>query len=203
MRGRPPVRSTAVSTHQAPLPLCFPNYAQLLIIDAQERLAAVMRKDDLAVTVANINRLIDAARALHIPVIATEQYPQGLGPIVESVRRSMPDDVVPTEKTAFSCCTAFGFERNLMREPKRKQVVLVGMEAHICILQTASGLQRWGFQVFVAADAVCSRHSSNRDNALERMRHCGIHVTNTESVAFEWLGDSSHEKFREVSKLFK
>ncbi|MGA7980723.1 MAG: isochorismatase family protein [Chromatiaceae bacterium] len=192
-----------MSTHQAPLPLCFANYSQLLVIDSQERLAAVMRKDDLAVTVANIGRLIEAARALDVPIIATEQYPQGLGHIVESVQERLPEDVVPTEKTAFSCCTAFGFERNLMREPKRKQVVLVGMEAHICIVQTASGLQRWGFQVFVAADAVCSRHSSNRDNALERMRHCGIHVTNTESIAFEWMGDSTHERFREVSKLFK
>jgi nicotinamidase-related amidase len=192
-----------VSTHQAPLPLCFASYSQLLIIDAQERLAAAMRKDDLAVTLANINRLIAAARALEIPIIVTEQYPQGLGHIVETVRERLPEEVQPTEKTSFSCCTAFGFERNLMREPKRKQVVLVGMETHICIVQTASGLQRWGFQVFVAADAVCSRHSSNRDNALERMRDCGIQVTNTESIAFEWLGDSSHEKFREVSKLFK
>jgi nicotinamidase-related amidase len=192
-----------VSTHQAPLPLCFAHFSQLLIIDAQARLAAAMRKDDLAVTVANITRLMDAARALDIPIIATEQYPQGLGHIVEPIQDHLPEDVVPTEKTNFSCCNAFGFERNVMREPQRKQVVLVGMEAHICILQTASGLQRWGFQVFVAADAVCSRHSVNRDNALERMRLCGIHVTNTESVAFEWLGDSSNEKFREVSKLFK
>lgn len=77
------------------------------------------------------------------------------------------------------------------------------MEAHICVLQTASGLQRWGYQVFVAADAVCSRNIENRDNALKRMRHSGIQVTNTESAVFEWVGDSTHEHFREISKLFK
>lgn len=192
-----------MSTHQAPMPLCQAKLSQLLIIDAQERLAAVMRKDDLAVTVANINRLVEAARVLEIPIISTEQYPKGLGPTVEAVRTNLPDDVVPTQKTCFSCCTASGFEHNLSREPDRRQVIMVGMEAHICIIQTASGLQRWGYQVFVAADAVCSRHPGNRDNALERMRHCGIHVTNTESIAFEWVGDSTHEKFKQVSRLFK
>jgi nicotinamidase-related amidase len=192
-----------MSIHQAPLPLCQEKYAQLLIIDAQERLAAVMRKDDLAVTLANITRLIETARLLEIPIIATEQYAKGLGATVEAIRQSLPEETVPTEKTCFSCCTAAGFERALVREPNRKQVVLVGMEAHICIVQTASGLQRWGYQVFVAADAVCSRHPGNRDNALERMRHSGIHVTNTESVAFEWVGDSTHPRFREVSRLFR
>jgi len=77
------------------------------------------------------------------------------------------------------------------------------MESHICILQTASGLQHWGYQVFVAADAVVSRSPANRDNALAGMRSCGIQVTSTESVAFEWLADSNHAHFREVSRLFK
>jgi len=192
-----------MSIHQAPLPLCQEKLAQLLVIDAQERLAAVMRKDDLAVTLANINRLLEAARLLEIPISVTEQYPQGLGPTVEAIRQQLPGELAATEKTSFSCCTAAGFERSLNREPGRKQVVLVGMETHICILQTASGLQRWGYQVFVPADAVCSRHPGNRDNALERMRQAGIQVTNTESVAFEWVGDSTHPRFREVSRLFR
>lgn len=192
-----------MSTHQAPLPLCQEKLAQLLVVDAQERLAAVMRKDDLAVTLANIDRLLEAARLLEIPISSTEQYPQGLGHTVEDIRQRLPQESVATEKTSFSCCTAAGFERSLNREPNRKQVVVVGMEAHICILQTASGLQRWGYQVFVPADAVCSRHPGNRDNALKRMRHAGIQVTNTESVAFEWVGDSTHPRFREVSRLFR
>ncbi|MCG6942434.1 MAG: isochorismatase family protein [Thiohalocapsa sp.] len=192
-----------MSIHQAPMPLCNAAFSQLLIIDAQERLAAAMPKDELAVTVANINRLMASAQILDIPIISTEQYPQGLGKTIEAIRDNLPATAAPTEKTCFSCCTAAGFERALTSQPERKQVVLVGMEAHICIVQTASGLQRWGYQVFVAADAICSRHPANRQNALERMRHSGIHVTNTESAAFEWLGDSTNAKFREVSRMFK
>mgnify|MGYP003573653915 CR=1 FL=1 len=151
-----------MSTHQAKLPLCQARLSQLIVIDAQERLAAVMPKDDLAVTIANINRLVDAARGLEIPIITTEQYPQGLGKTVDPIRGNLPEGAVPTEKTSFSCCTASGFEHNLEQHPDRKQVVLAGMEAHICIIQTASGLQRWGYQVFVAEDAVCSRNPRNR-----------------------------------------
>lgn len=188
---------------QAQLPLCSSKYCQLLIIDAQERLAAAMPKNDLAVVVANVNRLVNTANQLSIPIIATEQYSKGLGHIIGAIKEHLPARVKPTEKTCFSCCTAAGFERDLTRDKERKQVVMVGMESHICILQTASGLQHWGYQVFVVADAVCSRIPANRDNALERMRHCGIHVTNTESVAFEWMGDSTHEHFKAVSALFK
>jgi nicotinamidase-related amidase len=192
-----------MSIHQAPMPLCQAAFAQLLIIDAQERLAAAMPEAVLERTVININRLVSAAKILDIPIISTEQNPQGLGKTIAAVREQMPETAVPTEKTCFSCCTAPGFERALTEQPQRKQVVLVGMEAHICIIQTASGLQRWGYQVFVAADAICSRHSYKAENALERMRHSGIHVSNTESVAFEWLSDSQHEQFRAVSQLFK
>jgi nicotinamidase-related amidase len=192
-----------MSLHQAQLPLCTSKYSQLLIIDSQERLAAAMPKNDLAVVIANVNRLVNTASELNIPIIATEQYSKGLGHTIAAIKERLPVGVKPTEKTCFSCCTAAGFERDLTRDEQRKQVVMVGMESHICILQTASGLQHWGYQVFVAADAVCSRIPANRDNALERMRHCGIQVTNTESVAFEWLGDSTHERFKVVSNLFK
>jgi len=192
-----------MSIHQAPMPLCQSAFSQLLIIDAQERLAAAMPDDVRERTVANINRLIEAARLLELPIISTEQYPKGLGKTIPEIREHLPERAAPTEKTCFSCCTASGFERALTEEPKRKQVVLLGMEAHICIVQTASGLQRWGYQVFVAADAICSRDPAKNDNALERMRHSGIHVTNTESVAFEWMGDSTHARFREVSRLFR
>jgi nicotinamidase-related amidase len=192
-----------MTIHQAEMPLSIGRYSQLLIIDAQERLAAAMPKDDLTRALANIKRLVTAAKILDIPIIATQHNSKGLGPIIQSIREDLPGDVEPTEKTCFSCCTATGFERNLEREPGRKQVVMVGMEAHICIVQTASGLRRWGYQVFVAEDAICSRHPAQRLNAVGRMRHAGIQITNAESVGFEWLGDSSHERFREVWSLFK
>jgi nicotinamidase-related amidase len=192
-----------VSTHQAQMPLCQRAFSQLLIIDAQDRLAAAMPADELDLVVSNINRLISAAKILGIPVIATLHNPKGLGQLMGVIRENMPEGADPTEKTAFSCCTAPGFERALSAEPDRRQVIVVGMEAHICIAQTVSGLQRWGYQVFVPADAVISRRSDCKQNVLDRMRHSGTQVVCTESVGFEWLGDSSDAQFREIWSLFK
>lgn len=192
-----------MSIHQAPLPLCQRANALLLIIDAQERLAAAMPPDELAPAVANVNRLLSAATILDIPVITTQHYSKGLGPTLESIRSHLPEKVDTTEKTAFSCCTAPGFESAISAHPGRRQVVLVGMEAHICVLQTASGLQRWGYQVFVPEDAIVSRQQSSKLNALKRMRHCGIHVVTSESVGFEWVGDSADHHFRDILAIFK
>ncbi|MBK1707590.1 MULTISPECIES: isochorismatase family protein [Marichromatium] len=192
-----------MSIHQAQMPLCQRDFSQLLIIDAQERLAAAMPRDELEGVTANIQRLISAAKTLDIPVIATQHNSRGLGPIIAPIREALPEAAEPTEKTAFSCCTAPGFERNISASPERRQLVVVGMEAHICIVQTVSGLQRWGYQVFVPADGIISRHPAYKQNVLERMRHCGIQVVCTESVGFEWLGDSSDEQFRAVWSLFK
>ena len=192
-----------MSTHQAQMPLCQRTASQLLIIDTQERLAAAMPSDDVERVVANINRLMTAANILGIPIIATQHYSKGLGPIIQAIQANLPTDTEPTEKTAFSCCTAPGFERNISAHPERRQLIVVGMEAHICIAQTVSGLQRWGYQVFVPADAILSRSAFYKDNVLQRMRLGGIQVVCTESVGFEWIGDSSDEQFREVWSLFK
>jgi nicotinamidase-related amidase len=192
-----------MSTHQAQLPLCQRDYCQLLIIDAQERLAAAMPPGELEEVVANITRLIAAANILGIPVNATAHNPKGLGSVIESVAGKLPAAWEPTEKTAFSCCTAPGFERAISSHAARRQLVVVGMEAHICIMQTVSGLQRWGYQVFVPEDAVISRRPQLKTNVLKRMRHGGIQVTCTESVGFEWVGDSAQPHFRELLALFK
>jgi nicotinamidase-related amidase len=192
-----------LSTHQIQMPLCNRDESQLLIIDAQERLAAAMPIDELELVTANINRLIDAAKILGIPVIATQHNSKGLGPLIESIRCNMPEGAEPTEKTAFSCCTAPGFERAISLHPHRRQLIVVGMEAHICISQTVSGLQRWGYQVFVPSDAIVSRSPICKANVLDRMRQGGVHVVCAESVGFEWIGDSSLEHFRPVWSLFK
>lgn len=192
-----------MSATQGHMPLCQRSLSQLLIIDAQERLAAAMPQDELATVVGNINRLMTAAKILGIPVIATQHNSKGLGPIIEAIGANLPTAAVPTEKTAFSCCTAPGFERNISLHPDRRQLIVVGMEAHICIAQTVSGLQRWGYQVFVPADGVISRKPAYKECVLERMRHCGIQVVCSESVGFEWLGDSCDAQFREVWSLFK
>jgi len=185
------------------MPLCQRDASQLLIIDAQERLAKAMGADELEQVVGNINRLIAAAKVFGIPVIATQQNSAGLGPIIASIACNLPPDTQPTEKTAYSCCTAAGFERNISAHPGRRQLIVVGMEAHICISQTVSGLQRWGYQVFVPADAIISRKPECKENVLDRMRAGSVQVSCTESVAFEWIGDSTHERFREVWALFR
>ena len=136
-------------------------------------------------------------------MVATQHYSKGLGPIIESIRVNLPAATQPTEKTAFSCCTAPGFERQITANPERRQLIVVGMEAHICIVQTVSGLQRWGYQVFVPVDAIISRKPEHKTNVLERMRNSGVHCSCTESVAFEWIGDSSQAHFREVWGLFR
>ncbi|MFD2111214.1 isochorismatase family protein [Thiorhodococcus fuscus] len=192
-----------MSINQAQMPLCQRASSQLLIIDAQERLAAAMAKDELEGVVDNINRLVTAAKILEIPVFATQHNSKGLGPIIKDIRDNMPETADPTEKTAFSCCTAPGFERNISSHPERRQLVVVGMEAHICISQTVSGLQRWGYQVFVPEDAIISRKAFYKQNVLQRMRHSGIQVVCTESVGFEWIGDSTDAQFRDVWSLFK
>ncbi len=192
-----------MSTHQAQMPLCQRSMSQLLIIDAQERLAAAMPADECALVVENINRLVSAARLLGIPVIITQHNSKGLGPIIDEIRGSLPEGTEPTEKTAFSCCTAPGFERNISAYPDRRQLIVVGMEAHVCIAQTVSGLQRWGYQVFVPADAIISRKAAFKQSTIDRMRHCGITVLCTESVIFEWMNDSADEQFRDILGLLK
>ncbi|NEV60627.1 isochorismatase family protein [Thiorhodococcus minor] len=192
-----------MTTHPAHMPLCQRASSQLLIIDAQERLAAAMPLDELELVVENINRLVSAAKILDIPVIATQHNSKGLGPIIDTISSNMPKVHEPTEKTAFSCCTAPGFERNISLHPDRRQLVVVGMEAHICISQTVSGLQRWGYQVFVPSDGIISRKPACKQNVLDRMRHGGVQVVCTESVGFEWIGDSTDAQFRDVWSLFK
>lgn len=165
----------------------------LVVIDMQERLAAVMPARESVVRAAGI--LLEAAARLDIPVLVSEQYPKGLGATVPEVALKLPQGSTRIEKTSFSACAALPLTR--------PQVVLAGMEAHVCVLQTALELAAAGREVFVVADAVCSRTEANYSNALARLQSAGIVVTNTESVIFEWLRDAAHEHFRAVSKLIR
>jgi nicotinamidase-related amidase len=166
--------------------------SSLVLIDIQERLAAVMPGREGLVRAAGI--LIEAAGRLGIPVLATEQYPQGLGSTVPELLAKLPAGA-GIEKTAFSACSSLPLAH--------PQVILAGMEAHVCVLQTALELAAEGREVFVVADAVCSRTEANRENALARLAHAGVVVTNLESVLFEWLRDAAHEQFRAISKLIR
>jgi nicotinamidase-related amidase len=177
--------------------------SQLLVIDVQERLARAMQPQVSKQQVHNAGILVQAAALLDIPVTITEQYPKGLGATLGEVREKLPTQLLPLEKTSFSCCNASGFESSLVSADTRPEIYLTGMETHICVLQTAAGLQHWGYQVTVIEDAVCSRHPWHHQNGIERMRQNGINISNTESLVFEWLGDSSHAAFRQLSPLFR
>lgn len=176
--------------------------SQLLIIDVQERLAGTMDTAQLQSLVHNTNILIEAATALDVPILRTEQYPRGLGPTLPAIATSLPTGQNAMEKTCFSCCGTSGIETAL-GDISRKQIILTGMEAHICVLQTAIDLHQRGFGVFVVADAVCSRRLTHYQLALERMQQAGVIISTTESVLFEWLGDASHPQFKTLSKLIR
>jgi nicotinamidase-related amidase len=193
----------SISNSKNTLPLTHANTSQLLIINIQERLSRAMPKADRDLMVSNIARLSQAANTLNIPIILSEHYGKGLGNTLPEIAKHLPKHTKAKDKLTFSCCTAPGFEEELATHDTRKQIIIVGLEAHICVLQTASGLQQWDYQVFVVEDAIASRNTLHRENALVRLRLGGIHITNSESVAFEWMGDASQPNFKNISQLFR
>lgn len=182
--------------------LCSASESTLVIVDTQTRLAAAMPDAARARVLNNSGVLLQAAVLLNIPVLVTEQYPKGLGHTEPAVARYLPAQVQHFEKTCFSCYSAPEF-REALHSSTRKQVILAGMETHVCVLQTALELNDAGNQVFVAEDAVCSRAEAHHHNALARLRQAGVIVSNTESVLFEWLRDASHAHFKQVSALIR
>ena len=173
--------------------------SQLVIVDIQERLSAVMNPDALASVVKNSSILLQAANLLEVPVICTEQYPRGLGPTLPELKQYLHQPAI--EKTCFSCADEKNFVNRLNHQCP--QIVLAGMEAHICVLQTALQLQHLGYQSFVVEDAIISRNPENKANALSRMRHAGVIVTNTESVAMEWQEIAEGDVFKQISRLIR
>ncbi len=182
--------------------LCRRDDSALLVIDIQTRLATAMTETDRARLLRNSGILIEAARQLEIPIVQTEQYPRGLGPTEPALAERLTDSSSRLEKTAFSCCGADDFDA-AAGATGRTQWILCGIEAHVCVTQTALELHARGLEVFVAEDAVCSRVPANAANALARLRQAGIVVSNTESVLFEWLRDATHPQFKVLSALIR
>jgi len=175
------------------------NQSQLVIVDMQTRLSSVMT-DHVDDVVKNCATLLQSAGLLEIPTILTEQYPKGLGSTVPDLSQYMVGKKA-VEKTAFSCCGEPAFNRQLLGD--HSQVILAGMEAHICVLQTALDLLAQGKTVFVLEDAVISRNPENKRNALNRMREAGVIISNTESLVFEWLGVAEGDAFKKISQLVR
>ncbi len=168
----------------------------LLVVDVQDKLLkAIPTAPEL---VKNAGFLLDVAALLGVPVLATEQYPKGLGPTTADIARRLRANV--PAKTAFSCCGSDDFVGELAKLDRRS-IVVVGMEAHVCVLQTALDLLEAGFAVHLPVDGVASRFAIDRDTALRRLERAGAVPTTVETVAFEWLGDAAHPSFKAVSKL--
>lgn len=182
--------------------LCRQDDSLLLLIDIQEKLAGAIPAKTRSEVLKNASGLISAAKLLDVPIFATEQYPKGLGQTVPNLRLDLPRDATVFEKTCFSSCGAAGFKDELLATHKR-QIVIMGMEAHICVLQSALELKALDFEVFVVSDATCSRAERNHANAMARLRDAGVIITDMEATLFEWLRDASHKHFKVVSGLIK
>ena len=169
------------------------------MVDVQERLLpAIFERERV---VQNSVRLIQGATILHVPIFVTEQYRKGLGATAPEVAAAIPG-FAPLEKLAFSACGAEGFVAALKRK-KVSDVILCGIEAHVCVTQTCLGLLEKGFQVFVVADAVSSRTAENYRIGVERMRAAGAVIVSTEMVLFELLERAGTAEFKQILALVK
>lgn len=176
------------------MPTIDPDRALLVIVDAQERLVPAMSGGDGMV--ANTRRLLAAAKLVGVPSVVTEQNPGRLGPTVAALGA----DGAALAKMAFSAAGADGFEA---ARGGRRDVVISGCEAHVCVLQTAIALLDAGCRAFVVEDAVSSRLESSKAAALRRLERLGAEIVTAEMVIFEWLGTAVHPRFREVVALVK
>jgi nicotinamidase-related amidase len=171
----------------------------LLLIDIQEKLYPSIHEREKML--ARIDLLASAATLMHIPVMATEQYPKGLGKTLPEIT-GIISGVQPIEKIDFSCFPAPGFQDQLAAY-QRKQIIVTGIEAHICVAQTALDLLNNGFEVVLVADGVGSRRPLDSEIALRRLVHSGAVVTTAESVVFEWLRRAGSEPFKALQSRIK
>ena len=171
----------------------------LAVVDVQGKLAQLMHGKDALFK--NIQVLVQAANILDIPILWCQQVPDALGPTVPEIARLL-SDIEPINKSVFSCCGADQFMGKL-NESSRNQVLLCGIEAHICVYQTAADLLVKGFDVSVVADAVSSRTLDNKQIALNRLAAEGASITSVEMALFELLRTAEHPKFRQIAKLIK
>jgi len=177
-----------------------PETAALVLVDWQERLEPAMEAERLAFSRRNAAILLQAAAETGMPVLATEQYPKGLGNTVAPLRKLLP--MAPIAKTSFSC-TESGRFMDALTALERRIVVLAGMETHVCVWQTARELRVRGYAVHVVADAVLSRTAENRAIGLGMMKAAGCYHTSAEVIAFDLVRGAKHPAFKAISKLVR
>ena len=178
------------------------DLAGLVVIDVQEKMLSAISSGPTDIILDKIRRLIGVAKVLDIPIVYTEQYPQGLGPTNEQVKSWMPPGPGPIVKNTCSCWRDQNF-RKALQETGREHIILAGLETHVCVQQTALDLLRVDYSVFVPVDAVGSRFSIDMDTSVARMRHAGVEISTTESLIFELIERCDHPKFKDVLKIIK
>ena len=172
----------------------------IIIVDIQEKLLNAAFNKDTLKNKASI--LAHAASILKIPVIITEQYPKGLGETIPELKSVLGEDTMYFEKTSFSALENIGIA-NAIDKSGKKQILILGIETHICVSQTANALIKKGYDVTFIKDASGSRKAEEHEAGIERMKDNGIHVITTEIAIFEWLKSSKHTNFKEVQQLIK
>ncbi len=178
--------------------LIHPNKSCLLIVDVQEKLVPAVESPETLLS--NVTWLGQIAQEVDVPVLISEQYPEGLGHTVDELKGLVTSDNV-MHKTFFSCMSEASCNQQI-NALRPNQVVVVGMEAHVCVLQTAIQLKQQAREVYVVADCVSSRNPADKAMALERLRQCGIFVVTKEMVAFEWLQRAGTVQFRQISRNY-
>ncbi len=185
------------------------NRSVVLVIDLQGKLMEMIERP-LLVVAASV-RLLRIAGIFGVPVLLTEQYPRGLGPTHPEVRAAFDALLSPKrslEKTSFGCCGDAQFERMLTEllpaiEPARRQVVVAGIEAHVCVMQTVLELLRQGSEVHLCWECISGRGAEYRRHALDRMAQAGAILSNHESVGFEWARHKDHACFKALNALLR
>ena len=176
-----------------------PKETLLLVIDIQGKLATSVAQPDRLVR--NVSKLIRACKLLGVPVICTEQYPKGLGHTVDELKELIGDEA-PYEKLSFSCCGNEDFMKRL-RALGRNDILVVGMETHVCVYQTCVELLEFGYNVHLVTDAVSSRSEENRAVGIRCIERAGASPTSTEMAIFELLRVAEGDTFKAISKIIK
>lgn len=176
------------------------NQTVLVVVDLQEAFRSPI--PDFAEIVAQTSIAVRGFAILDVPIIVTEQYPKSLGRTAEEILLSLQDNAEIIEKTTFSSCGATSFSEKL-QALNTKQIILAGIEAHICVNQTAHDLLNEGYQVHLLQDCVSSRTTHDKHTGCEKMYRSGVIPSNVEIALFELMRDSKHEKFKEIQGLIK
>lgn len=192
--------NSSMTMYQRSFSLLSPENSLLFVIDIQERLMPVINKGDTVIF--NTRRLLNSAQLLRIPIIVSEQYPQGLGVTVTEVAQSIPKTTPVIAKKSFSVCAVEAIRKELEKYPVSK-IVLCGVETHVCILQSAFDFLTMGKEVVLVVDAMGSRFPTDDEIAIRRLESSGVTLATTESIIFEWCGTSEHPQFKTINRFVK